>query len=369
MLIPTPNEIKETFEQGRNTWQTYLSVAKGATAPSIHPASILLHVPPLPCDLRGKRELTGQAIWQVPDPGGVQKMGEGGGWDSELVHGAQKTFSLWLGKPATCSISSTTSFRHSVSESDAVINLSHASTSLVRWLCALLTPEPASAAFILDSKIAPSVHPITSLCLYSRELMYAGSLARPDIDVAIWTGSHQSFLDELCDRIYIDSDDMISRADLLRHRLNFRLGDSDTIHFGWEPPLGSIKKAQVEPELLSRLGIKYLRAYKGWVWCLGQTKLGDHIQYSKELIPADYRSPSRTSNSHSHPEPPSALLIPQILVGASKKATFRVLEWGSKMATGDQYIDGIGISDGTSDGIDMLRAYPWLADMAEVTWK
>lgn len=72
---------------------------------------------------------------------------------------------------------------------------------------------------------------------------------RPDPDVAAWTGSHQSFFDEAVSGPYMFPDDMVPRADLLRHRFNYRITDSaDIVHFGWQP-FGDVKKADVEPEL------------------------------------------------------------------------------------------------------------------------
>jgi hypothetical protein len=41
----------------------------------------------------------------------------------------------------------------------------------------------------------------------------------------------------------------VPKADLLRHRFNFRLrDDADIVHFGWQP-FSTVKKTDIEPEL------------------------------------------------------------------------------------------------------------------------
>ena len=55
----------------------------------------------------------------------------------------------------------------------------------------------------------------------------------PECDVATWTGSCQSFFDEVVSGPYKDRDVLVPRADLLRHRFNFRLRDiADIVHYG-----------------------------------------------------------------------------------------------------------------------------------------
>lgn len=51
-----------------------------------------------------------------------------------------------------------------------------------------------------------------------------GSLSWPDVDVAVWTGSKQSFLDEDALGSYESNSAQVPRSDLLRNRFNFRLG-------------------------------------------------------------------------------------------------------------------------------------------------
>jgi hypothetical protein len=55
-----------------------------------------------------------------------------------------------------------------------------------------------------------------------------GSMAPPDITAATWTGTPQSFLDDESPSPYRDSKTPVARADLLRHRHNFR--NSKTQH-------------------------------------------------------------------------------------------------------------------------------------------
>ena len=92
-------------------------------------------------------------------------------------------------------------------------------------------------------------------------------MAGPDIDVAAWTGSPQSFLDEKFSGTYQGITAQIPRSDLLRHRFNFRLGDPNCIRFGWQP-FGSVSKEQIEPELWPALELGQPREYKHWVWWL-----------------------------------------------------------------------------------------------------
>jgi hypothetical protein len=53
------------------------------------------------------------------------------------------------------------------------------------------------------------------------ESPYSRSLADPDLDIAAWTASPQSFLDEPTSYPYVGSNISVTRADLLRHRLNY----------------------------------------------------------------------------------------------------------------------------------------------------
>ena len=190
------------------------------------------------------------------------------------------------------------------------------------------------------------------------EQPYHGSWARPDPDVAVWTGSHQSFFDENGSGPYIGQNVMVSRADLLRHRFNFRLGDgADIVHFGWQP-FGTIRKTDIELELWPRLECKpQPRKYIHWVWWLAKDKrvIERGLRHDKgeyaESITEEFESAGST------------VAIPSgfhcdVRLEPSKAATFRILDWGSKMASGERSIEAIAIPG--------IRQHPWLTDAREI---
>jgi hypothetical protein len=191
-----------------------------------------------------------------------------------------------------------------------------------------------------------------------KEQPYCGSWARPDPDVAVWTGSRQSFFDEDTSGPYLGHDARIPRADLLRHRFNFRLGDgADIIHFGWQP-FGTVKKMDIEPELWPRLECKpQQRKYIHWIWWLGKDKsviergFGHDRGKDTKSVAEECRSSSSTA------------VIPSgfhcdVRLEPSKEATFRILDWGSKMASGERSIEAVAIPG--------IRQHPWLADAREI---
>ena len=191
-----------------------------------------------------------------------------------------------------------------------------------------------------------------------KEQPYHGSWAGPDPDVAVWTGSRQSFFDEDCSGPYLGHNTRVPRADLLRHRFNFRLGDSaDIVHFGWQP-FGTVKKMEIEPELWPRLECRpQPREYIHWVWWLGKDKSviergfrHDKGKYIKSVAEESY---SATSTA----------VIPSgfhcdVRLEPSKEATFRILDWGSRMASGERSIEAVAIPG--------IRQHPWLADAREI---
>jgi len=188
--------------------------------------------------------------------------------------------------------------------------------------------------------------------------LYFGSWGRPDPDVAVWTGSPQSFFDEASSGPYIDPDADVPRADLFRHRFNFRLGDGDDIiHFGWQP-FGTIKKADIEPELWPRLGCQpQPRKYIHWMWWMAKNKC---------IIERGFRhdKPQHTKNvTEDHVSATSTVVVPsgyccKVRLEPSKAATFRILDWGSKMASGERSIEAVAIPG--------IRQHPWLADAREI---
>jgi len=191
-----------------------------------------------------------------------------------------------------------------------------------------------------------------------KEQPYYGSLAGPDPDVAVWTGSRQSFFDEDSSGPYVGPNICVPRADLLRHRFNFRLGDdADIVHFGWQP-FGTIKMTDIEPELWPRLGCKPRpRKYVHWIWWLAKDKSviepgfrHDKAQFTKNVV-------EELDSTSSTVVIPSGFCC-EVRLEPSKEATFRILDWGSKMASGDRSIEAMAIPG--------VRDHPWLADAREI---
>jgi hypothetical protein len=98
-----------------------------------------------------------------------------------------------------------------------------------------------------------------------------GSMAPPDMAVAAWTGSPQSFLDDELAHPYRDLDQQASRVDLLRHRHNCGLQDESSRTLSWRP-FGHIAKGHVEPELWPWLERGHVRNYVHWVWWIKKGK-------------------------------------------------------------------------------------------------
>lgn len=209
------------------------------------------------------------------------------------------------------------------------------------------------------------------------------SLGYPDLDVAAWTGSKQSFLDEECSRLYKGHDVLVSTADVLRHRFNFRLADKDTFYFGWQP-FGTMKMEQIEPELWPRLeSPSPLRRYIQWVWWLDKIKVDECYMYKTAIEKGflhDKRASTRGADEstieglslghmendiiHTTPKPlpaqPTTRAVPIGLFkrGPSKQATLRVLRMGSWEASGDRTLDSMGIPE--------VRKHGWLRGEREI---
>lgn len=97
------------------------------------------------------------------------------------------------------------------------------------------------------------------------------SMAPPDIAVAAWTGSPQSFLDEESLCVYPEITDMVLKSDLLRHRYNSRLQDSTSTPLSWRP-FGDVAKAAIEPYLWPWLEQGHIREYGHWIWWIKKGK-------------------------------------------------------------------------------------------------
>ncbi|KAH9909258.1 hypothetical protein F4778DRAFT_716006 [Xylariomycetidae sp. FL2044] len=134
------------------------------------------------------------------------------------------------------------------------------------WLGVFLLGNPAISDFIVRY-------------LETTEERYGyGSMARPDPTVSAWTGSPQSFLDQGMSRVYSDPKDLVPRAELLRHRYNFRLQNAYSVLLSWTP-FGFIPKEAIEVDLWPWVEHQYAREYMHWVWWIKTNKgLTQHIQ-------------------------------------------------------------------------------------------
>ncbi|KAF4635377.1 hypothetical protein G7Y89_g2724 [Cudoniella acicularis] len=203
-----------------------------------------------------------------------------------------------------------------------------------------------------------------------KERPQSRSLGHPDPDVAAWTGSKQSFLDEECSSLYESHDALVPAADVLRHRFNFRLADEHILYFGWQP-FGVIQKKDIEPELWLRLESPPSRRYVQWVWWLGKIKAEGCYLY-ENAIEKGYRHDKRDIQDDAYestavPFSPGCkdftthtpkllatdpALFRSLKQGPSKEATVRVLKLGSWDASGDRSLDAMGIAE--------VRKHRWL---------
>lgn len=191
-----------------------------------------------------------------------------------------------------------------------------------------------------------------------------GSWSGPDIDVAVWTGSKQSFLDENVSDTYGGTAAQVPRSDLLRHRFNFRLGDPDILRFGWQPP-GHVPKQQIEPELWPRLEVGCSRKYKHWIWWLPDRDGKGVLKIPEIMIPdirQGFRHDKIRYRQSATNEPnleTGTVAVPdgfscKVGLGPSRDATFHVVSYGSKDAAGDRSLEAMAIPG--------VRQHPWMAD-------
>ncbi|KAH8653942.1 hypothetical protein BGZ60DRAFT_386758 [Tricladium varicosporioides] len=191
-----------------------------------------------------------------------------------------------------------------------------------------------------------------------------GSWSRPDVDVAVWTGSKQSFLDEDTLGTYQAISAQVPTSDLLRYRFNFRLGDPDVLRFGWQP-VGHVTKREIEPELWPRLEAGCSRKYKHWIWWLPDKDKNGASIIPEVTVPNIQRGficdkLRRTQNITGQVELDSAMVtIPdgfgcKVRLGPSRDATFHIISYGSKDAAGDRSLEAMVIP--------RIRQHPWMAD-------
>ncbi|KAF7856013.1 hypothetical protein EAF04_009969 [Stromatinia cepivora] len=191
--------------------------------------------------------------------------------------------------------------------------------------------------------------------LESHEERWGGSWAAPDIDVAAWTGSPQSFLDEEFSSSYQGLATQVPRSDLLRHRFNFTLGRLDPIRFGWQP-FGYVTKKQIEPDLWPALELGRRREYKHWVWWLegknDQTMA--EIQEGFRHGEAKYIENVNTIHSDDSEIASPDGVVCSIGLAPSFEATWSTLHFGATEASGDRSLEALLING--------IREHPWFAD-------
>ncbi|KIH87286.1 hypothetical protein SPBR_04778 [Sporothrix brasiliensis 5110] len=94
-----------------------------------------------------------------------------------------------------------------------------------------------------------------------------GSLARASITAFAWTGVQHAFSHAPPPRPYKDEKDtsqLVARADLLWHRLNFNLQD-DSGQLAWRP-FGHVRKEYIERDIWPWLEHGCQRRYVKWIW-------------------------------------------------------------------------------------------------------
>jgi len=188
----------------------------------------------------------------------------------------------------------------------------------------------------------------------------------PDIDVAAWTASKQSFLDEDEVGIYEKEDSQVPRSDLLCHRFNFRLGDYDAPRYGWQP-MGQVIKTEIEPELWPWLEAGCLRKYQHWIWWLPEKDVKGALIIPKIVARPDTLRVFRrdevkyiqnTIGQQLEVEK-AVITVPddlscEVRLEPSRKATFQIISYGSKDAAGDRSLEAMVIPN--------IREHTWMAD-------
>ncbi|KAI0430730.1 hypothetical protein F5Y09DRAFT_220431 [Xylaria sp. FL1042] len=175
------------------------------------------------------------------------------------------------------------------------------------------------------------------------------SMATPDAAVAAWTGSPQSFLDEMYTTRY--SLDHVSRADLLRHRYNFRLQDTTSPLLSWRP-FGYVAKDTIELDLWPWLERGAPRRYVHWVWWIKKgnslvrdTQLGFRMDTGRFVAGVPDHLELNCLNQLS-------IYNTNIKLAPSKESTLRMIRYCIEDISGDRDTDISSISG--------AKLHPWL---------
>lgn len=174
--------------------------------------------------------------------------------------------------------------------------------------------------------------------------------APPDIAVAVWTGSPQSFVDEESSGVYPESTDIaiVPRADLLRHRYNLSLRDMSSTRFSWRP-FGEVCKSDIELFLWPWLEREHKREYLHWIWVKADKLAMRDVQvgFRKETrrfiadIPDHLEMMGRQAGAGSHED---------IKLAPSREATLRMTYY---------CLEGVG-GDVDTKFLPSPESHPWL---------
>ncbi|KAJ3467522.1 hypothetical protein MRS44_005086 [Fusarium solani] len=178
-LIPNPADVHRTFCDGKATWGAFLDQASRIPsglwpADTLDPYITLVDVPSLPEHLPRSAFLYGRPCWELPLDIGGTVCEHHPGSNVALVHGCRVAFRLGIENPICCDICPDTASRALGIGSETTnslgvlvmcwsyilsvrllemqgrprqrgnvvdLDLEGASSSLVRWLCAILSPK------------------------------------------------------------------------------------------------------------------------------------------------------------------------------------------------------------------------------------
>ncbi|KAI1420500.1 hypothetical protein F5Y12DRAFT_719455 [Xylaria sp. FL1777] len=172
-----------------------------------------------------------------------------------------------------------------------------------------------------------------------------GSTSRPDLVMAAWSGTPQSFLDRAEVRAYSETED-IPQSDILWHRHNLELARSTA---AWSP-FGTAKIKDVELELWPFLQQGSSRDYLHWVWLV---KDGQDIQRGFRRDTGRYvrEIPDQLDLIRSEREQDGE--IPEMKVTPSKEATLRMLVLAVEDVVGDIHLGNAHLNG-------LLEGHRWL---------
>lgn len=165
------------------------------------------------------------------------------------------------------------------------------------------------------------------------ERPHFSSTSPPDISVAAWTGSAQSFVD--LNGSQNQCSDTIARADILRGRYNFRLSDTRHSTLSWRP-FGDISAHAIEPDLRGYLKCGCTREYQYWVWY--RVEDADAKQHGFKKDTGRY-TPTVWDNLNLKPPEDGRPGTPAFKLAPSKKATLLMIDHSVEEISGDRSLE------------------------------